>query len=61
MRPEALAACGDWIENTTIRFHYGAAHMIVVTGELDVELIERALMHLDAVGELKNCSLPLGE
>lgn len=59
MRPEALAACGDFIEDTSLRFHYGAPHMIVVAGELNLQIIEQSLMHLEAIGELENCSLPL--
>lgn len=30
MTPKALTRCGNWIEGTKIRFHYGASHMIVV-------------------------------
>lgn len=25
--PEGMSACGDFIEGTNVRFHYGAAHM----------------------------------
>ena len=59
IRPEALAACGDWIPGTTTRFHYGSPHMIVVAGELNAETIGQALRGIDALGHLEECSLPL--
>jgi len=59
MRPETLAACGDWLDGTTTRIHYGAAHLIIVAVELNQEVIERALRHIDCRGELSLCSLPL--
>lgn len=59
MRPEALAACGDWIPGTRTRMHFGSPHMIVVAGELTSETIARALREIDALGELERCSLPL--
>jgi hypothetical protein len=60
MRVEALMACGDWIDGTQTRVHYGAPHMIVVAGALSREVIELALKHIEAQGELEQCSLPLG-
>lgn len=59
VRPQALAACGDWINNTNIRFHYDAPHMIVVAGELSPQVIEQALKHLEAEGALERCSLSI--
>jgi len=59
MRPEALSACGDFIGNTNLRFHYGAPHMIVVAGELNPQVIEQTLKQLELHGELENCSLPI--
>lgn len=61
MRPEALATCGDWVDGTKVRFHYGAPHMIVLGNELTEEMIERALRHIDKRGELEQCSLPLNQ
>ncbi len=61
MRPETLAACGDWIPGTRTRFHFGSPHMIVVDGELNAEIIGQALCQIDAVGDLERCSLPLAE
>ncbi len=59
--PAALEACGDWISETHIRVHYGAAHMIVVAGQLNRALIEKALQQIDRAGELEKCSLPVGK
>lgn len=61
MRPESLAACGDWILGTGTRIHFGSPHMIVVGGELNAEIIGQALRHIDAAGDLERCSLPLTE
>lgn len=60
MTPSALAACGDWIEGTPIRIHYGVPHMIVVAGRLTEETIGRALMHIARGGEIEKHSLPIG-
>ena len=59
MTPAALAACGDFISGTNVRFHYGSSHMIVVAGHLDRSLIERVLRKIDASGELVQCSRSL--
>ena len=59
MRPEALSACGDFVGNTSLRFHHGARHMIIVAGELNLQVIEQSLRQLEAQGELENCSLLL--
>lgn len=61
MRPETLAACGDWIPGTRTRIHFGSPHMIVVGGELNAEIIGQALRQIDAAGDLERCSLPLAE
>jgi hypothetical protein len=61
MTPAALSACGDFVSGTTIRYHYGAPHMIVVAGHLDRPLIERVLHELAERGELLQCSLPVEE
>jgi hypothetical protein len=59
MTLEALEACGDWIDGTRIRFHYGARHMIVVSARLSFEIIEQALRQIDNAGEIELCTLPL--
>jgi hypothetical protein len=58
MTPSAVSACGDWIDGTTCRFHYGP-HLIVVAGELTPELVEQALGHIDKQGHLRAVTLPL--
>ena len=50
MTPTALAAAGDWVPGTQVRFHYGAPHMIVVS-ELNAEVVDRVLRLLDKSGE----------
>ena len=59
MTPAALAACGDFLEGTSVRVHRGELHMIVVS-EVTVEVIERVLLGLDAEGEVERRTLPLG-
>ena len=61
MTPAALAACGDFISGTAVRYHHGAAHMIVVAGHLDRPLIEQVLLELSEEGALIQCSLPIEE
>jgi hypothetical protein len=61
MTPAALAACGDFISGTSIRYHRGAPHMIVVAGRLDRQLIERVLHEQAERGELSQCSMAVGE
>jgi hypothetical protein len=58
MTSSALCACGDWINGTTIRFHY-APHMIIVAGELSREIIEEALREIDRRGDLQAATRPL--
>jgi hypothetical protein len=59
MTPQGLAACGDWIDGTQTRIHYNAPYMIVVAGRLDEGVIESALRHIDRIGQLEACSMPL--
>jgi hypothetical protein len=53
--PEGAAACGDWIEGTRVRFHYGASHMIFVS-EISEKIIRAALKGIDNQGEIKSCT-----
>jgi len=55
--PEGMAACGDWIEGTKVRFHYGCSHMILVS-EISESIIESALRDIDKQGEIKLCTIP---
>ena len=61
MTPGALSACGDLIDGTATRFHYGAAHMVVVADTLTPRVIELALRHIDNAGELEATTLPLDQ
>ena len=61
MTPTALAACGDLIPGTNVRFHHGSSHMVVVAGQPDRPLIERVIEKLDASGQLVQCSRSLDE
>jgi hypothetical protein len=56
--PLALAEYGNFIPNTTIRFHYGLSH-VIIANELSVELIGDMLKHVEAQNELMRCTLPL--
>ena len=53
--PEGMAACGDFIEGTKVRFHYGAAHMILVS-EISKEIIEAALRDIEKQGKVELCT-----
>ena len=55
--PEGMAACGDYIEGTKVRFHYGASHMILVS-EISLEIIEAALRNIEKQGKVELCSIP---
>jgi len=57
MTPSALATCGDRVNNTQIRIHYGSPHMIVVAERLTEDTIERALQQIARAGEIEKCSL----
>ncbi len=58
MTPEGLRNCGDWIDGTKVRFHYGAKHMIVVS-KISKSIIESALHSIDSDNEIYNCTLPI--
>jgi hypothetical protein len=60
MTPTALSNCGDRIDDTPVRFHFGAEHMIVVSAELDENIIEKALKDIDRRGELLECTRSVG-
>jgi hypothetical protein len=56
--PQALAACGDWVEGTRVRLHLGVPHMIIVS-ELSEGIIDRVLRQLDAEDKLEAHTAPL--
>ena len=53
--PSALSAAGDFVPGTSVRFHLGVPHMIVVS-EVSAEIIGRVLRYLDESGELLSVS-----
>jgi hypothetical protein len=53
--PDSLARFGDWIDDTEIRIHYGAPHLIVLA-QVTPETIESALKHIDANGEFRQAT-----
>jgi hypothetical protein len=55
--PKALSECGDIIEGTNIRYHYGASHMIVVSGLLTQEMISKVLLQIYEQGDLLTSTL----
>jgi hypothetical protein len=55
--PEGMSACGDWIEGTKVRFHFGASHMILVS-EISELIIKSALMDIDKQGKIELCTIP---
>lgn len=55
--PEGMATCGDWIDGTKVRFHYGASHMILVS-EISDSIIKAALRDIDKQGMLEKCTIP---
>ena len=57
--PAGMAACGDWIPGTNVRFHYGASHMILVS-EISENIIESVLRNIASRGELEKCTVSLG-
>ena len=56
--PQGAANCGDWIDGTKVRFHYGASHMFLVS-EISKEIIEAAIKHVEEQGELEQCTLQI--
>lgn len=55
LTPEGLSACGDFIEGTKVRFHYGTSHMILVS-EISKEIIEAALRDIEKQGKVELCT-----
>jgi len=53
--PEGAGACGNWIEGTKIRFHYGASHMIIVS-EISETIIHAALKDIEKQGLINECT-----
>ena len=58
--PKALIRCGELIDGTNIRFHFGLQHFIVATS-ISLDLIEKMLWYIDGQGDLLDCTRPLEE
>jgi len=61
MTPAAFQACGDWINGTTIRFHSGSPHMIVVAETLTENLINKALRCIEQRGKILDSTMAIDE
>jgi hypothetical protein len=55
--PEGMSSCGDFIEGTNVRFHYGAPHMILVS-KISQSIIKSALRDIENQGEVELCTIP---
>lgn len=55
--PVSLDRFGDFLPNSTIRIHAGAAHMIVLSS-VTQETIRAAIEELQRTGELLNATRP---
>jgi len=53
--PDSLTRFGDWVNGTQIRIHFGAPHLIVMTG-VTPDTIESALKHIDAAGDIRKAT-----
>lgn len=58
--PESLDRFGDFLPNSTVRVHAGAAHMIVLSS-VTQETITAAIGELQRTGELLNATRPLND
>ncbi len=58
LTPQGVTQCGDLIEGTKIKFHYGASHMFIVS-KISKKIIEATIMQVEKQGELERCTLPI--
>lgn len=58
LSPEGVSNCGDFINNTQVRLHYGAPHMFVLS-EISENNIREALRMVERDGKLECCTLPI--
>lgn len=56
--PELLGRVGDTLENSSVRVHLGALHMVIVS-EISAEIIDSVLRLLEATGELEERTIAL--
>jgi hypothetical protein len=50
--PEGASNCGDFIEGTSVRVHYGVTHMFLVS-EMSKSIIETTLREVEREGEIE--------
>jgi len=58
LTPSGASQCGDFIEGTKTRTHYGSAHMFVVS-DISKKIIESAIKQVENEGNLLKCTLPI--
>ena len=58
LTPQGAAGCGDYIEGTKTRIHYGAPHVFIVS-DISKEIIESAIKQAETEGNLLQCTLPI--
>ncbi len=56
LSPETIKNCGDFLNGTKVRIHYGAKNMFVVS-ELSQEVIRQTLNQIDEIGEIIECTM----
>jgi len=58
LTPQGASRCGDFIEGTKTRIHYGAPHVFIVS-DISKEIIESAIKQAEKEGNLLQCTLPI--
>jgi len=58
LTPQGATQCGDYIEGTKTRIHYGASHMFIVS-DISKEIIESAIKQAEIEGNLLQCTLAI--
>ena len=58
LTPEGASQCGDFIEGTKTRIHYGAPHVFIVS-DISKDIIESAIKQAEKEGNLLQCTLPI--
>ena len=58
LSPSTVVNCGDYIEGTKVRAHYGAKHMFVLS-EVTENNIRNLLNQIDKNGDILECTIPI--
>ncbi|WP_144394625.1 hypothetical protein [Pleionea sediminis] len=56
--PETVKNCGDYIDGTNIRMHYGEKHMFVLS-EVTQDSIRKTIKQLDEAGKILECTVSI--